>query len=282
MNTQKKIWGKILGTLFGFMMAGPLGAMIGLFIGNYFDRGLTEHFNQPLVTLLDLKHKPIFTTWIETCFASLGSLSKADGNVTPQAIELTEATMKELQLNQTQRKNAKVWFRSGKQTSFNLTAQLILLKSQAQGQPRVIILFINLIYEFSKTLGMSSARITKLNDILKTLGYAPIQHQQKYYDYDPFNQYRYQHQQSYDQSSQTHRQNRHNMHLDEAYVILNVPPQADQSTIKKAYRRLISQHHPDRMIAQKRSAIEIKQANEKTQKIRQAYETICAERQWNS
>ncbi len=45
--------------------------------------------------------------------------------------------------------------------------------------------------------------------------------------------------------------------------------------IKQAYRRLISQHHPDKLVARKAPQHEIKAANEKTQQITKAYDKIC-------
>ena len=44
--------------------------------------------------------------------------------------------------------------------------------------------------------------------------------------------------------------------------------------MKKAYRRLISQHHPDKLVAKGLPEEMMTIAKEKTQKIRKAYETI--------
>ena len=69
-----------------------------------------------------------------------------------------------------------------------------------------------------------------------------------------------------------------NMHpqntLDDAYKILGVSPNDDMATIKKAYRKLVRQYHPDIIKSQGKSEAYIKEATHKTQEINQAYEMI--------
>lgn len=40
-------WGKIIGAFFGYLIAGPTGAIFGLLVGNFFDRGLYNYFSNP-------------------------------------------------------------------------------------------------------------------------------------------------------------------------------------------------------------------------------------------
>ena len=69
-----------------------------------------------------------------------------------------------------------------------------------------------------------------------------------------------------------------NMHpqatLDDAYKILGVNKNDDLNTIKKAYRKLVRQYHPDIIKSQGKSEEYIKEATAKTQEINQAYEMI--------
>lgn len=62
--------------------------------------------------------------------------------------------------------------------------------------------------------------------------------------------------------------------LDDAYKILGVSKDDDMNTIKKAYRKLVRQYHPDIIKSQGKSEDYIKEATAKTQEINQAYETI--------
>ena len=60
----------------------------------------------------------------------------------------------------------------------------------------------------------------------------------------------------------------------EAYKVLGVPQSASDAEVKKAYRRLTNQHHPDKLVAKGMPEEMVKLANEKTQEIRRAWERI--------
>ncbi len=62
--------------------------------------------------------------------------------------------------------------------------------------------------------------------------------------------------------------------LDDAYKVLGVNKNDDMTTIKKAYRKLVRQYHPDIIKSQGKSEEYIKEATAKTQEINQAYEMI--------
>jgi len=56
--------------------------------------------------------------------------------------------------------------------------------------------------------------------------------------------------------------------------VLGVTPQDSKADIKKAYRRLMSQHHPDKLVSKGLPEEMIKVATEKSQKIRDAYDLL--------
>jgi DnaJ like chaperone protein len=66
--------------------------------------------------------------------------------------------------------------------------------------------------------------------------------------------------------------------LDSAYAALGVKKQNSDSEIKKAYRKLISQNHPDKLIGQGMPADMVKLATERTQEIQTAYELVVDSR----
>jgi len=53
-----------------------------------------------------------------------------------------------------------------------------------------------------------------------------------------------------------------------------VKPEATDAEVKKAYRRLISQHHPDKLVSKGLPEEMMKVASHKTHEIKQAYEQI--------
>jgi len=62
--------------------------------------------------------------------------------------------------------------------------------------------------------------------------------------------------------------------LSDAYKILGVKESDDMQTIKKAYRKLVREYHPDIIKSQGKSEAYIKEATQKTQEINAAYEMI--------
>ncbi len=62
--------------------------------------------------------------------------------------------------------------------------------------------------------------------------------------------------------------------LEDAYKLLGVSPNDGIETIKKAYRKLVREYHPDIIKSQGKSDSYIKEATKKTQEINQAYEMI--------
>jgi len=79
---------------------------------------------------------------------------------------------------------------------------------------------------------------------------------------------RMQAQQSFDgaQSSQ--------VSIEEAYKVLGVSSDVDDAQLKKAYRRLMSQHHPDKLVAKGLPPEMMQLAKEKTQEIQAAYDRV--------
>ena len=62
--------------------------------------------------------------------------------------------------------------------------------------------------------------------------------------------------------------------LNDAYAILNVKTDASDAEVKRAYRRLLSQHHPDKLVSKGLPEEMMKMATQKTHEIRQAYEQV--------
>ncbi len=64
------------------------------------------------------------------------------------------------------------------------------------------------------------------------------------------------------------------MSLEEACKVLGVNESDDMNSIKKTYRKLVRQYHPDIIKSQDRDEAYIEEATAKTQEINQAYEII--------
>lgn len=273
----RNFWGKLLGGIFGFLIGGPVGALFGILIGNVFDRGLSEHFNTPFIDVRTQHHTIFFEQFIKTTFSVMGYLAKTGGHVSEEAIVYAEQIMRELKLNKIQVMLAKQCFSLGKSAHYNLTQDLINFRKISSNKPEFISTFLNIQYQGLPEMGITSARYQALDDVFQTLGFAPLNMQNQSYQSSTFD---YSSHRTRHEAPPRHTQYSMNS-LAQAYAILNVDSNSSKQTVKQAYRRLISKHHPDKLIASKCSEREIKEANEKTQRIRKAYEMICEDHGWS-
>ena len=285
--TTNTWWGKIIGAFLGYLMAGPTGALLGILVGNFFDRGLSEHFSRPHWHYHAEKRSAVQETFFEATFLVMGHIAKADGRVSEHEIAMAKTLMEEMGLNRTQIKAARTYFNQGKEPTFSLKHTITMLQKALHDNPELLKLFIDLQYRAAQVDGLSFNKQEALNTILRYMGFAPLHAQYRFYE-DFANYSGRQHSSNQQQSNQqdysSSHQHRHyqrprNM-LDHAYAILEVSPNSSKQDVKRAYRRLMSKNHPDKLIAKGLPESMIKIANEKTQAISKAYEQICESKGW--
>lgn len=283
--THNHWWGKLLGAFFGYLIGGPAGALFGLLIGNFFDRGIIEHFANPHWHYHTEKRQAVQKIFFEATFSVMGHIAKADGRISEQEIHMAKTLMNEMRLNREQKTLAKRFFNEGKMATFDMARMLTLLQEVCYDNPELLKLFIDIQYRVAQTDGFSELKLQALDVVFKRLGFAPLHQQYRFYE-----DFGYQ----TSQSSSQYSDNQHSSHsshrnrsyynaqdtLAHAYAILEISPNANKQDVKRAYRRLISRNHPDKLIAQGLPEKMIKIANDKTQKIRKAYEQICANKGW--
>jgi DnaJ like chaperone protein len=263
---MKMKWtGKILGAAFGTMFLGiPIGLVLGMVAGHLFDIG---YFASQMGSAGARSQSATLSQLFFDCtFSIMGFIAKADGRVSQQEINLAERIMTQMQLQGAKRERAKEQFRLGKAPTFNYVQTLAEFKRACWRRPSLLRLFLEIQVQVASADGvMSAATKTALQQVFKNLG-VPFTVFNRYSQQSRAG-YRYQSQQS--QSTQNPRQQ-----LADAYKILQVASTATDAEIKKAYRRMMSKHHPDRMEAKGVPPEMIKLANQKTQQVKQAYDTI--------
>lgn len=62
--------------------------------------------------------------------------------------------------------------------------------------------------------------------------------------------------------------------LTDAYNLLGISEDADAKTIKRAHRKLMNEHHPDKLVAKGLPPEMMEMAKEKAQEIQGAYDLI--------
>lgn len=276
-------WGKVIGAFLGYIIAGPVGAFFGVLIGNFFDKGLFEHFSEPHWHYHAEKREAVQSTFFEATFKIMGHIAKADGRVSEHEIQMAKLLMEEMGLSHAQIKTAQNYFNEGKKPNFSLKLMLTTLREALHDNPELLKLFIDIQYRAAKVDGLSFKKQEALNTMLRALGFASLNQQYQFFE-DFANYVRYRQQQS--SSSQSHDYQKQYQRqasrsaLDQAYAILDVPTSATKQEVKRAYRQLISRNHPDKLIAQGLPESMIKIANEKTQAITKAYEQVCESKGW--
>lgn len=280
-------WGKLLGGVFGFMTGGPAGAFFGVLIGNFFDKGFASHYSNPYWIYHDEKQKSVKRIFFNTTFSIMGYVAKADGRVSEQEIEIAEFIMKEMNLNKAEIRQAKMLFNEGKSNTFNLITALTELKKACQDNRLLLKLFLDIQYKAAREDQLIK-KVKVLDVIFSELDFTLFHKQHQFYEHFNHDDVNYSQQageKSHQNQSNSHyqrdqRYQTRSNNLEFAYTLLEVNPNASQQEIKRAYRRLLSRNHPDKLIAKGLSPQDIKIANDKTQKIVKAYELICKSKGW--
>ena len=246
-------WGTFIGGTLGFVFGGPLGAMVGAALGGNLDRGLKMGDQASLGN-----QERVQAAFFTTTFSVMGHVAKADGHVSAQEISSAKNIMTQMQLSAPQRKAAIKFFDQGKADDFPLIDVLRQFKKECHGRRNLIRMFIEIqiataladgkvdpgekrvLYTIGEVLGFSRSQIDHLFNIAK--GAAPSAND--------------------------------TLTLTQAYKILGVSKGSSEAEVKKAYRRLMSQHHPDKLVAKGLPDEMIKLATEKTQEIRKAYDLV--------
>lgn len=285
------MWGKILGALFGFMFFKHIaGAIFGLIIGHFFDKAYRQDFNQLggfgrfFTDPNSLKQQAIF---FHSLFSALGHLAKSDGKVTDREIQIATALMDEMRLTGDARREAQDAFREGKARDFPLVETLKGFYDASHGRRDILQVFLEILIQAAFADGqLSQEEYNVLEKVAKPLGFrrrdldylismyeAEIRFRQRGGQRTHGGTGRRQQGASGQHSTYSEQQS-----VDDAYQILGVSSSDDEKTIKRAYRKRMAEHHPDKLVSKglPEQAMEI--AKKKAQDIQSAYELIKQKR----
>jgi DnaJ like chaperone protein len=272
-------WGKVLGGAFGFLAGGPLGALIGAAIGHGFDRGLRE---QARLEGEGPSHQErAQTAFFTATFSVMGHLAKADGRVGPEEIRVASRLMDRMGLEPGLKRAARELFRQGKAPDFPLDGVLAQFRRECGPARDLFRVFLEVQMEAAWADGAVDAREQRiLRRIAAHLGFeeaelASIEHLVR--------------------MSMAHARSgggpgwaggrragggsgpgpsRPARSLEEAYAALGVRRDAPDEEVTRAYRRMVSRHHPDKLVSKGLPDEMIQIATRRTAEIRAAYERI--------
>lgn len=269
--------GKVLGGAVGFLMGGPVGAMFGAAMGHQFDQNQQNDgpFRAEVESAEQYRVQMAFFTAL---FQAMGHLAKSDGRVNEMEIDMALRLMGRLKLSEEMRKNAMRLFNEGKRMDFKLTETLEKLRRECRYQLSLLRVFVEFQLELALADGLLNHTEERvLLQICEKLRFsrfefhalrAAMEAQLRLANRGGWHGYRQQTAVKPKPPS-----------LDECYASLGVKAAASDDEIRRAYRRLLSKHHPDKLAAAGASEEKIRLANEKTHEIRTAWEIIRNARQ---
>ena len=249
-------WTSVLGGALGYMIGGPLGAMLGVAFAGNLSKG-KSNFRGSASDYRPGDQQRVQAAFFSSVFSVMGYIAKVDGKVSKSEILLAQQVMQHMQLSEDMQKAAKELFNQGKQKDFNLDEVLEQFRTECHRRTHLVRMFLEIQIQASYADGVFDDKEYKaLKYIAQKLRF-PIHELERLI------------QQFSVASGKSSK-----LTIDDAYVILGADKSLTDKELKRAYRRLLAQHHPDKLVAKGLPDEMIKLANDKTQEIISAYELI--------
>lgn len=270
-------WGKLAGGFCGLLLGGFPGALLGIALGHGLDHAIGGGLPSGFEKLAPGKREKVQRTFFTATFSVMGHMAKADGRVSEREIALAESVITRMELSSDMRRRAIELFTEGKRGKFPLDAVLEQLRLECR-RSDLLQMFLELqiraayadgrpgpnkqrlLLHICHCLGISEPLFRRLEQMAQLQQESVAGTWGKGEPHTP------------------QRPTTREPTLNRAYRVLGVEPKATDAEIKRAYRRLLSQHHPDKLVSKGLPEQMLKLATEKTHEIRRAYETITQAR----
>ena len=265
---------KLIAAVLGALVFGLPGAILGWIAGSLINTLLTDGPR----ALLPGGRKEILRerqeVFLQTLFQLMGRLAKADSHVSQSEIDHTEQFMGQLGMTAEHRKQAIAYFKQGVEPDFDIDAALERFL-QVCGRS---LQMKHLLLVYMAGVGLADgalhpAETELLRSVAEKLGYSSRAFEQLLAMLQGQNRFEGAFGGGYQQGGAS-APGRAGSSLEDAYQALGVAPDASDKEIKRAYRKLISQYHPDKLIGQGVPEDMIQQATERSKEIHAAYELI--------
>jgi DnaJ like chaperone protein len=252
-------FGKGIGGLIGAVIAGPVGSLLGVLVGHQLDQNMSVKSGRRSV-------REISRLFFETTFEVMGQIAKIDGRVSEDEVRVARRIMHGMRLTDVQVQSAIEHFTRGKSADYPLDVRLAELAAQLGGRSDLARAFVQIqlqsaigagnvgadkrqaLWRVANALGVSRAELAQLEAVVRGFERGGA-------------------------AQPTPAQS-----LEDAYRVLGVTPQASNDEVKMAYRRLMNQHHPDKLVARGLPKSMVGVAEQKTHEVRTAYERIKTQR----
>ncbi len=260
----------------GLFFFGPFGAVFGGVLGLLISKRLFPGLFQGYIS--PEQQARTQALFFRATFIMMGRIAKADGHINESEIRQASQLMEHLKLSTVQRRQAIELFNEGKSGQADLKEILLDFK-QGVTSSNLINLFIEIQLQVAYADGeLTPAEERILSDICQQLSVTRftlevlrrrVQAQRSFYQQRTgYQQHNYSH----------HTQQSTQKSLHEAYRILGVSLNASDQEVKRAYRKRMSEHHPDKLVSKGLPKEMLEIAKRKTQEIQSAYDIISRQR----
>lgn len=262
------VFGKIIGFLIGLVLLHSFAfALIGMAIGHAFDVGALRLFSRG--------GDPY--GFVEPLFALLGAVAKTDGRVSEAEIRVAERLMLRLNLDVLWRRRAIDGFNRGKAPGYDAAQAIGQLRSWCATRRKYVMPLIDMVAETALAEGPpSDEKLGLMRRLAWALRVSELQLMallaMKGFAWNAAGA-----------SGRAHSQDGGGRRVPprppsgpDPYAVLGVARDADERTVKRAYRKLISEYHPDRLADAPEELR--RRAEQRASEINGAWERIQSER----
>jgi DnaJ like chaperone protein len=254
---------KLIGALIGYYFFGFFGALIAYFLVSIVVR-VSAYGIGGANPLSAAQRQAVF---LETVFVLMGKLAKADGHISQDEIAHVEQFMQTLGMSPGHRQQAIVLFKRGAAPDFDYAPtlkQFMAVCGHTHSLRQMLLVYLIV-------MALSDGRIDSveerlLMDIARQLGYDQAAFQRML-------------EMVLNQSHFAGGQVTSATALDDAYKALGVSKESSDQDVKRAYRKLMSQYHPDKLMGQGLPEDMIAVATEQAKEVQLAYDLITKSRQ---
>ncbi len=240
------IWGKIIGGVGGFALGGPLGALVGAVAGHAFDRMRAE---RPPEDENELTKQTAFAIAVIVLSAKM---AKADGTVTRDEIEAFKEVFK---IPPDEMKNVGRLFNQARKDAHGFEPYARQVARMFRNNPAVMEELLGGLFHIARADGVAHPNEVRfLQQVSDIFGF----------DQTTFERIRAAH-----------------LGAEKAdpYAVLGIARGTSDDDVRTAWRKLIHEHHPDRLIAQGMPQDFVDVATQEMAAINAAYDRIRAERE---
>ena len=250
--------GVFFGALLGLLITrSAWGAAVGAIIGYMLDPGAGVRVATPNGST------SISSEFFRTTFEIMGYVAKSDGRVSEAEIDAARRLMQELNLGPEDISAAIAYFRTGKTAGYDAELSIERLRESCGLRYDLLRAFVDV--QLRAALagnGISPPARRILAGIAGRLGLSALE---------------FAHMEASVRARHSATPGKSD-NLAECYAELEVDASISDAELVKAYRRQMSRHHPDKLVANGLPESMAQMAKEKTQRIQEAYEGIRAAR----